>query len=82
MHHSLQQNIINIKVHFNSLDQDNNHFANSNDIRIPIECFCEMVDSIPGDFWQNKNLKILDTCCGNSNFHTYISTKTNIKSLF
>jgi len=82
MHRSLQQSIVDITTHFNSLNQDKSHFTNSNDICTPIECVCEMVDSIPSDFWQNKNLKILDPCCGNGNFHAYISTKTDIKNLY
>ena len=41
-----------------------------------------MVDVIPQSFWGKKDLKILDSCCGNGNFHAYISTKTNLKNLY
>ncbi len=72
----------NIKKHFNSLNNDLNHFVNSNDICTPIECVKEMVDTIPAEFWEKDNLKILDSCCGNGNFHGYIETKTDLKNLY
>jgi SAM-dependent methyltransferase len=72
----------NIKKHFNSLNNDLNHFVNSNDICTPIECVKEMVDTIPAEFWEKDNLKILDSCCGNGNFHGYIKTKTDLKNLY
>lgn len=57
------------------------HFVNSNDICTPMGCVEEMVDSIPQYFWSKKNLKILDPCSGNGNFHGYISTKTKLENL-
>lgn len=81
-HHIKMKNLTQIIKYFNTLNQDQNHFTNSNDICTPIECIKEMVDSIPNEFWQQKNLKILDTCCGNGNFHAYIATKTNINNLY
>ncbi|GMO60894.1 MAG: hypothetical protein Ta2D_06630 [Rickettsiales bacterium] len=71
-----------IKNYFNNLNKDNSHFVNSNDICTPIECVKEMVDSIPDKFWQIPNLKILDCCCGNGNFHSYINLKTPLKNLY
>ena len=71
-----------IKKHFNTLNYNLSHFQNSNDICTPIECVKEMVDVIPQSFWDKKDIKILDGCCGNGNFHAYISTKTNIKNLY
>jgi SAM-dependent methyltransferase len=41
-----------------------------------------MVDSIPENFWQNKNIKVLDSCCGNGNFHGFIQTKTSLDNLY
>ena len=41
-----------------------------------------MVDKIPIDFWGKKDLKILDSCCGNGNFHSYILQKTSIDYLY
>lgn len=75
-------NFENIKYYFNHINKDYNHFVNSNDICTPMECVKEMVDSIPNSFWEQKNLKILDSCCGNGNFHAYISTKTDLKNLY
>ncbi len=71
-----------IKRYFDQLNKDESHFINSNDICTPMECVKEMVDSIPNEFWQNDNLKILDSCCGNGNFHAYIQTKTKIENLY
>ncbi len=78
----LQQDFENIKDHFNELNMDESHFENSNDICTPLECVKEMVDVIPKEFWKRKSLKILDSCCGNGNFHAYIQTKTNLKNLY
>ncbi|MCL2567664.1 MAG: methyltransferase [Alphaproteobacteria bacterium] len=71
-----------IKKHFDKLNADESHFINSNDICTPMACVKEMVDSIPESFWGKKNLKILDSCCGNGNFHAYIRTKTKLENLY
>lgn len=42
-----------------------------------MKCVKKMIDYIPTDFWKNKNLKILDPCCGNGNFGAYCRTKTS-----
>lgn len=71
----------NIKKIYEILNLDSSHFVNSNDICTPLECVKEMVDAIPNHFWQRENLKILDPCCGNGNFHAYIAQKTNVENL-
>lgn len=71
-----------IKNIFNNLNKDRNHFCNSNDICTPMECVKEMFDSVPEEFWQRKNIKILDSCCGNGNFHAYAVTKTSLSNLY
>lgn len=71
-----------IKKYFELLNNDLSHFNNSNDICTPIDCVKEMVDSIPNVFWKKKNLKILDSCVGNGNFHAYIATKTKLDNLY
>ena len=76
------QRLLLIKDHFDKLNKDESHFVNSNDICTPIECVKEMVDSIPEAFWKRNDLKILDSCCGNGNFHAYIETKTSINNLY
>jgi len=73
---------IKITEYFNKLNHDETHFVNSNDICTPMECVKEMVDTIPHEFWARKNIKILDSCCGNGNFHGYIQTKVNLESLY
>lgn len=71
-----------IKEYFDSLNLDKSHFVNSNDVCTPMDCVKEMVDSIPRSFWDKKNLKILDPCAGNGNFHAYIETKTKLSNLY
>lgn len=71
----------NVKKIYEILNLDSSHFVNSNDICTPLECVKEMVDAIPNHFWQRENLKILDPCCGNGNFHAYIAQKTNVENL-
>lgn len=71
-----------IKQKFDNLNIDKSHFVNSNDICTPMDCVKEMVDSIPENFWQQSNLKILDSCCGNGNFFAYIALKTPLSNLY
>lgn len=71
-----------IKDFYEKLNYDQTHFVNSNDICTPLSCVKDMVDVIPNDFWKNKNLKILDSCCWNGNFHSYILQKTDIWNLY
>lgn len=72
----------NLKKFLDKLNFEQYHFVNSNDICTPMGCVEEMVNSIPNEFWRNKNLKILDPCCGNGNFHAYITQKTLLKNLW
>ena len=72
-----------IEAFFNELNADTSHFINSNDESTPMGCVKEMVDKIPRSFWNRKNIKILDPCAGNGNFHAYIcNQKTSISNLF
>ena len=79
---NIKYNFEEIKKIFNCLNKDYSHFNTSNDICTPMECVKEMFDSVPEEFWNNKNIKILDSCCGNGNFHAYAITKTNLKNLY
>lgn len=71
-----------VKNYLDKLNFDETHFVNSNDICTPMGCVEEMINSIPISLWRRKNLKILDPCCGNGNFHGYISQKTKLKNLW
>jgi len=71
-----------VKKYLDKLNFDESHFVNSNDICTPMGCVEEMINSIPNSFWKNENIKILDPCCGNGNFHGYISQKTKLKNLW
>ena len=77
------QTLHKVFAHFDSLNQDEGHFQNSNDICTPMQCVKDMVDSVPSSLWKRKNLKVLDSCCGNGNFHAYIAeAKTSLKNLY
>jgi adenine-specific DNA-methyltransferase len=54
---------------FEKLNVDESHFVNSNDICTPIGCVEEIIEKIPEQFWAKNDLKILDPCAGNGNFH-------------
>lgn len=77
-----KKDFITAKSYFDILNQDESHFVNTNDICTPMDCVKEMVDSLPSSFWKKPDLKILDSCCGNGNFHGYISTKVPLSSLY
>jgi len=73
---------IELKNYLDKLNFDETHFVNSNDICTPLDCVEEMVNSIPKSFWNKDKIKVLDPCCGNGNFHCYISQKTKLKNLW
>lgn len=77
-----KSHLLEIKRYFNILDKNADHFVNTNDICTPIDCVIEMVDKIPLSFFEKKDLQILDPCCGNGNFHAYLSKKTPLNNLF
>lgn len=56
-----------------TLNKDKSLFKSSNDEPTPIGCIEEMLESVPKEFWDTPDLKILDPCCGNGNFHAVIS---------
>ena len=57
------------------LNTDESTKKTSNDIPTPISCCEEMVNKIPKEFWNRKNLKIIDPCCGDGNFFVPILNK-------
>ena len=52
----------------NSLNKNKELVVTTNDVPTPIDCVEEMISKIPESFWKNKNIKILDPCCGCGNF--------------
>tara|TARA_B100000424_G_C22922336_1_gene490764 strand:+ start:28 stop:1317 length:1290 start_codon:yes stop_codon:yes gene_type:complete len=59
----------------NNLNKDKSTYKSSNDEPTPIDCIEEMMQKLPEELWNRKNLKILDPCCGNGNFHLPIYYK-------
>lgn len=66
------------KYYDDELNKDLTTFNSSNDEPTPIGCIEEMLEPIPEQFWKQENLKILDPCCGNGNFHLVVANKLRI----
>ena len=60
------------KYYDNELNQDKYLVKTSNDEPTPLTCVEEMISKIPKEFWQRKDIKILDPCCGCGNFPVVI----------
>jgi adenine-specific DNA-methyltransferase len=59
-----------LKTYYDTvLNKDKKTFKTSNDEPTPIGCVELMLSKIPETAFKKKNLKILDPCCGNGNFH-------------
>jgi hypothetical protein len=59
-----------LKRYYNGeLNSNLSHFVSSNDEPTPIECVEEMLSHIPFEFWGRNDLRVLDPCAGNGNFH-------------
>jgi adenine-specific DNA-methyltransferase len=50
------------------LNKDKEQYKSRNDEPTPIDCILDMINKIPTTFWSQKDIKILDPCCGNGNF--------------
>ncbi|VDR42346.1 Predicted transcriptional regulator [Mycoplasmopsis caviae] len=68
--------------YYNKLNENNLHSSSRDDICTPMECVKLMIDYIPDELWNRKNIKVLDPCCGNGNFGAYCKTKINEDSIF
>lgn len=78
----LDKSLNSIFAYYDHLNNDSSHMTSRDDICTPMECVKTMVDYIPENFWKNKDIKVLDPCCGNGNFGAYIMTKTNGDNIF
>ena len=63
------------KYYDDILNKDANLVVTTNDEPTPIDCVEEMIGKIPESFWENKDIKILDPCCGCGNFPIVIYFK-------
>ena len=78
----LSRDIDSIGRYFDLLNEDASHFQTSNDICTPMGCVREMVDAVPAELWARPHLKVLDSCCGNGNFHAYIQKLAPLDALY
>lgn len=67
--------------HFNKLNETT-ITNNRDDISTPMECVKTMLDYIPTSFWNKKEIKVLDPCCGNGNFGAYCQFKTSLDNIY
>ena len=64
-----------LKSHYDeTFNKDKSTYKNSNDEPTPIGCIEEMLAKIPQTAWK-PDMRILDPCCGNGNFHIYAWNK-------
>ena len=59
----------------NYLNVNQDLVETSNDKPTPLDCVEDMINKINEEFWKNKNIKILDPCCGCGNFPIVIYFK-------
>ena len=51
------------------INKDKKSFMTTNDEPTPIGCIEDMLSKVPHELWKRTDLKILDPCSGNGNFH-------------
>ena len=65
----IDSSFIELKKYYDeTLNLDKRTYKSSNDEPTPIDCIEEMIQKIPDELWEKKDLSILDPCCGNGNF--------------
>lgn len=79
---NIDNDYLKLKEFLDKLNIQEYHFVNSNDICTPMGCVEEMINTIPKEFWKKKELKILDPCAGNGNFHACIVQRIPLKNLY
>lgn len=67
---------------FNKLNEESFHKMSNDDICTSMNLVKIMLDYIPSKFWLNKNIRVLDPCCGNGNFGAYCMFKTDLNNLW
>lgn len=77
-----EESMQDIFKYFNEINLDKNHKITNDDECTPMECVKVMIDYIPKDFWNKRNLKILDPCAGNGNFGAYCLSKTSKNNIW
>lgn len=71
----ISNSYIELKQYYdNILNKDKASYKTTNDKPTPISCIEDMLSVVPDDVWNRHNLRILDPCCGNGNFHLVIYT--------
>jgi hypothetical protein len=66
---TIDDTYIEIKNYYdNILNKDKDLVVTSNDEPTPLTCVEDMVNKICDEFWERKDIKILDPCCGCGNF--------------
>ena len=71
-----------MELFFNSLNEEQYHKTSKDDVCTPMICVKTMLDYVPSELWERKELKILDPCAGNGNFGAYAATMTNLDNIY
>lgn len=72
-----------LKIYYDeTLNKDKSTYKSTNDEPTPIDCVIEMCNKIPDELFKRNNLKILDCCCGNGNFHLVIRDRLKKENNF
>lgn len=74
--------MLNLDDKFELLNKDLSHYKSKDDICTPLDCVRLMVNYIPKELWNRKNIKVLDPSCGNGNFGYICSQYTNIDNIY
>jgi adenine-specific DNA-methyltransferase len=66
----------------NIVNLDKSHYMSNDDICTPMECVKKMVNYIPEELWNRKEIRVLEPCGGNGNFGAYCQFKTDISNIW
>ncbi|MGI6593467.1 MAG: Eco57I restriction-modification methylase domain-containing protein [Christensenellales bacterium] len=76
------KNLEDTMAYFDEINKDGSHYNSNDDVCTPMACVKLMIDYIPDELWQRKNLRILEPCAGNGNFGAYCKFKTDIGNIW
>ncbi len=68
--------------YYDNLNKEKEHKLSNDDICTPMNCVRTMIDYVPNELWNRKNIKVFDPCCGNGNFGAYCKFKTSIDNIW
>ena len=67
---------------YEKLNEDDSHYNSNDDICTPMSCVKKMIDYLPAELRERKDIKILEPCAGNGNFGAYCKFKTSVDNIW